>query len=432
MREGKGLGMLRTALVGGQQTQRIAAVRISSGRGTRSFGSIGEARFKSKVPGSLPPFDKWPTTLRRPKHDQSDPDAFARTLSNTPDWSLTSEVYFTLTLLNTWTKFSNSRADSEDILSVTSLERLHDYVHGWIGGAGHMGDVSMAAFDPIFYLHHANVDRLLSLWSALHPDLWVSEDRQGDGGTFSLPHNATIDADTPLFPFARSQDTYWTSRDAIGTTHMGYTYPEFDGLDMTNVLAVQKHIKDVVEGLYAPHGTNPTTSADNSDESSVQSTWKWSARVRVQRFQLERSFQVLVFLGSVPEDPSEWVGAPSFVGAFGAFVNGTAAQCANCQVLVDVVTEGCVHLNRALFRNYDVRTFNPEDVSPRLKDHLDWRIQMVDGTPVRVEKLPSLEVTVVAVQLAMRVIGEVLPVQVGEAVVHRDITSGRLGGAHPE
>ena len=42
---------------------------------------------------------------------------------------------------------------------------------------------------------HANTDRLLSLWAALHPDVWVTEDHQADG-TFAYPDNATIDTDT--------------------------------------------------------------------------------------------------------------------------------------------------------------------------------------------------------------------------------------------
>ncbi|KAI1794977.1 hypothetical protein LXA43DRAFT_1091553 [Ganoderma leucocontextum] len=155
--------------------------------------------------------------------------------------------------------------------------------------------------------------------------------------------------------------------------------------------------------------------------------WIWSARVCVKMSELDGNFFVFIFLGSVPEDSREWNNAPSYVGAFGTYGLGRGA---NIPAMAEVVTEGSVHLNRALARNYSVRTFDPDDVTPCLKDHLDWRIQMVDGTPVPVEKLPSLEVTVVAVQLAMRV-GEVLP-EVAKAVVHRDITSGRLGGAHPD
>nr|ANE23704.1 hemocyanin type 1 [Haliotis rubra] len=49
------------------------------------------------------------------------------------------------------------------------FELVHNSIHAWIGGSE---DYSMAtlhytAFDPIFYLHHSNVDRLWAIWQAL-------------------------------------------------------------------------------------------------------------------------------------------------------------------------------------------------------------------------------------------------------------------------
>lgn len=35
-----------------------------------------------------------------------------------------------------------------------SLESVHGMYHGSIGWGGHMGSVTTAAFDPIFWLHH--------------------------------------------------------------------------------------------------------------------------------------------------------------------------------------------------------------------------------------------------------------------------------------
>jgi len=47
----------------------------------------------------------------------------------------------------------------------TELEfNPHDGVHGTLGGD--MADVAPASRDPIFYLHHANVDRLWAIWNA--------------------------------------------------------------------------------------------------------------------------------------------------------------------------------------------------------------------------------------------------------------------------
>ena len=42
---------------------------------------------------------------------------------------------------------------------------LHNSLHGWIGGFnGQMGHPFFSPFDPIFYLHHCNIDRLWAMW----------------------------------------------------------------------------------------------------------------------------------------------------------------------------------------------------------------------------------------------------------------------------
>jgi tyrosinase len=44
--------------------------------------------------------------------------------------------------------------------------QLHNRVHGWVGGS--MGEINTAAYDPLFWAHHAMVDRLWSLWQSQH------------------------------------------------------------------------------------------------------------------------------------------------------------------------------------------------------------------------------------------------------------------------
>jgi len=48
-----------------------------------------------------------------------------------------------------------------------SVEQVHDSMHVWIGGD--MDDISTSAFDPIFWMHHTNVDRLWARWQRLNP-----------------------------------------------------------------------------------------------------------------------------------------------------------------------------------------------------------------------------------------------------------------------
>ncbi len=60
-------------------------------------------------------------------------------------------------------------ADLADVLAErdfftfqTKLESLHDGVHVWTGGT--MQSIATAAYDPVFWAHHAMIDRVWYLW----------------------------------------------------------------------------------------------------------------------------------------------------------------------------------------------------------------------------------------------------------------------------
>ncbi|KAI0248615.1 hypothetical protein BJV78DRAFT_1234936 [Lactifluus subvellereus] len=101
----------------------------------------------------------------------------------------------------------------------------------------------------------------------------------------------------------------------------------------------------------------------------------WTVRIHFKKYELGQSFAVLIFLGEVPDDASQWRTCPSFVGAHAAFVSSGAA----------------------------------------------------DRAPVAVERLPSLEVIVVQTTLTQEP-GSVFPIA-GKPQYHRHITYGRPGGA---
>ena len=44
------------------------------------------------------------------------------------------------------------------------LESYHNVVHGWVGGT--MNDLMVSPADPLFWMHHAQVDRLWSIWQS--------------------------------------------------------------------------------------------------------------------------------------------------------------------------------------------------------------------------------------------------------------------------
>ncbi|KAI0357534.1 tyrosinase [Trametes cingulata] len=434
-------------------------------------------------------FAEWPTSLRHPTHSgpdaRDDIEGLIKTLqANHAD--IASKTYNLLTRANTWSDFS-CHTPGDSASASNSLEAIHDAIHDCVGGIGHMADPAYAAFDPIFMLHHCQVDRLLSLWSALRPNVWVSEARAYDG-TFTIPPNSRVNENTPLTPFRNTQSTFWTSGNVAEPcpTQLGYSYPEFNGLDLRDRAAVSHHIMGVVNELYAPqsirqylvsastkrHGSvvwieEPASSTvERSIPSSSRQTraytvlevpaddelmdsylvlvpepsqnlmpnplWEWSVRIRVKKYELGSSFAVLIFLGAVPDDPKEWYTASTYVGAHHAFVNSAPQRCANCRRQASAVTEGFVHLNESIAKHWvSLHSFEPETMSPYLRRELNWRIRKVDGTAIPPETLSSLEVAVVAQPLSFQNTGNLndsLFAQ-GAPEYYPDITKDHVGGS---
>ncbi len=62
----------------------------------------------------------------------------------------------------TYPLFQNTLESGAGLLS---FNQMHNSIHGWVGGVpGQMSYPRYSPFDPIFYLHHCNIDRLWTMW----------------------------------------------------------------------------------------------------------------------------------------------------------------------------------------------------------------------------------------------------------------------------
>ena len=103
--------------------------------------------------------------------------------------------------------------DVDDLLSRTdwndfadALEDIHDNIHGWVGGD--MGVVGTAAFDPIFWSHHAMIDRLWAIWQVRNGNSNISPEL----------------LDVVLSPFN------FRVRDVLNVNDLGYDYAAAQGI----------------------------------------------------------------------------------------------------------------------------------------------------------------------------------------------------------
>ena len=117
---------------------------------------------------------------------------------------------------------------------------LHNAVHIYIGG--HMRDVTTASNDPIFFLHHANIDRIFEAWLRKFNTINRPDYEPMSGGHPGHNYNDIL---VPFFPLKTNEDMYNTS------TQLGFTYDEVPNID-TGVKAELCSNNMCTKGGYSP------------------------------------------------------------------------------------------------------------------------------------------------------------------------------------
>lgn len=176
-----------------------------------------------------------------------------------------------------WDDFSNHTAESKremDFVNRGSLEGVHDTVHLLLGGNGQMSYPDYAGFDPIFFLHHSNVDRLLALWEWCYTEYWMGSGYEHDGeqypwtqarGTFAQVYNEQLLPDGPLQPFRTGQGDYWTSSQARFLHEQSYpkyySLSEFEGIKVDQAAATSQERISARKRVQAYYDFDPQTKA---------------------------------------------------------------------------------------------------------------------------------------------------------------------------
>jgi tyrosinase len=190
----------------------------------RAYLKVLEDLLQDHVPGITVPWWRWPVQ-EAPRARKVIPKAFSDqrwngqlnplysfhisipnvTLPNGPEISLDEDT-FRRTGQNPFSRLPSELRlrrliEIEDYGEFSDqLEDIHDNMHGWVGGT--MSDVYRAGFDPLFFVHHSNVDRWWRIWQLRHGDLTIPLELL----------NIALDP----FPY--------TVRDVLSVYNLGYDY----------------------------------------------------------------------------------------------------------------------------------------------------------------------------------------------------------------
>ncbi|KAI9894687.1 MAG: hypothetical protein M1814_002043 [Vezdaea aestivalis] len=149
---------------------------------------------------------------------------------------MTADIY---TTIETFCTDAGTSATEMDEISSGSMEALHNDYHVIVGGAGgHMSNVPIAAFDPIFYLHHANIDRYTAIWQNINPKVWYSHQDKDSG----LPLEKV--EFRPFRTYGDGTNGWYNSDSSRYTESFGYYYAD---QRKATPIAVKNHLKKQYE-----------------------------------------------------------------------------------------------------------------------------------------------------------------------------------------
>ncbi|MCJ1363187.1 hypothetical protein MMC16_002294 [Acarospora aff. strigata] len=281
---------------------------------------------------------------------------------------------------------------------------------------GDMVAVARSAFDPIFWLHHCNIDRLMAMYQASHPGVALTPRTRSQ--TFALGGDGPDDLSTPLYPFRRSNGVEWTSNDiktAESIFATGYAYPEVPAGRSGESLRI--FTTERANQLYGPNLQAASFVGNESGAAAPTARREWTANVLVDSHELPGSQRVLIFLGDKTED--------NLVGVAGVFADQASPSNNNRFLNISIpLTDALVDKNVAL---------RPEDAVPTLAKQLQWTVEQAN--PDSTSQIPTtdLKSLTIAVSSTITEFSEdktKLPV-VTDPLTHFEPTAGKEGGLQP-
>lgn len=367
------------------------------------------------------PWNNWPSTLRRPVANptrSNNNEMNAR--FNAMRVSLRDRVFALFSSKQAWGAASTSQIGVRTDLSgsgVDSFESVHDAVHNTAGGesGGHMYYLDISSFDPIFWLHHTNIDRLLAMYQLIVPNTYVANGNINHGMA-QWNQGEAKNSYTPLKPFTKNnRGDYYTSQDVKETRVLGYHYPETSERTYSQVARAVSQIYGAGQRTLSRRADNETYETGQYQGRPLkEGDYHHVLNIVANKYAMEGSYTVHCFIGkpgsnstsnstapysnsTTPHsisnstapytngtsgeadyDPSaDYTQDPNYVGAYGV-LGGQMVM----NSTYPVMTSGSLPLTTCLQgkeASGELKSLHPDDVEPYLAENLYYKVVGVKG-----------------------------------------------------
>ncbi|KAM5348724.1 hypothetical protein ACJ41O_008547 [Fusarium nematophilum] len=275
-------------------------------------------------------------------------------------------VYDVLTHSNTFDEFASTGS------SGASLEQIHNAIHWDAGCGGQFLMAEFSGFDPIFWMHHTNVDRLWAYWQAMRPNQASFTGSYSGGSRYSTPSGTRISPTSPLQPFYAARGRFHTSESVKSIRGFGYTY---EGLEYWRMSQSQlaSSAKSLINRLYS-NGAARKREIEGRQEDDGDKTTRFFAKVQLDVTEVERPCSVDLYVS-------------------GKRVGGL--------VVMQQPQEGIVHGEFSVDQAADtpqlLGSCSPTKLADTITEGLQVEIVKIDGTKIDPKTVPSLQLDLVNV-----------------------------------
>ena len=166
------------------------------------------------------------------------------------------DMYVSCLQAETYNLFSNT-STAQVLNENMTVESPHNDIHLAVGGFdmggshsgiiegsnGDMGANETAGFDPIFFFHHCNVDRVFWIWQQMHDATDTIEiqfdpsdpgtTNTGQGPTPYQISGDTLDMNTLLYPYENPDGGIYTGTACVNIANLGFDYSKGSLTDIT-------------------------------------------------------------------------------------------------------------------------------------------------------------------------------------------------------
>ncbi|KAI1777107.1 Di-copper centre-containing protein [Hypoxylon cercidicola] len=280
--------------------------------------------------------------------------------------------YRTFTRATTWDQMSTTANPAG-----VSFEASHNIIHNAVGGT--FASLDLTAYDSLFMLHHANVDRLAALWVAAHRGAAHQTEPYQTGGLFGTARGATVTAASPLKPFYQADGrALHTGLTAAALDPFGYTYAELGDWERARqepepAPARERARREIVARVNALYGRSGDEAGGGGGEEE-----EWFVDVAADREELVLPCNIDVYVGE------------SLVG-----------RVALLAMPMRGLVRAEIPLQRAV-RGLGVNTTNRGAVEEALREQLSVGIKGDGRTPIDAKNIASLQLNLAAVTVTAR------------------------------